>query len=145
MLQVLENKGIKPTPFEVSNDINKGYLKRCAEDNTSIGSEIVDKFLKAFSDVDARWLITGIRHNESESERNVSDSDAYKMFLEYKAAKKEYEQALLAIVKEKDGRISDKDERIKDKEYIISLLKSSQKSPESTLPPKEPSPVHKAH
>lgn len=60
MLEFLKKKGIKPTPWEVENEISKGYLQKAALSGGSIGSEIVDKFLKRFKgEVDPYWLITG--------------------------------------------------------------------------------------
>lgn len=59
ILRILQERGIKPTPFEESQDISRGYLKRAADNGTGIGSEIVEKILLKFGDVDAYWLITG--------------------------------------------------------------------------------------
>lgn len=59
ILQILKEKGITRTPFEEEHDISRGYLKRAAEKGTGIGSEIVEKILLKYEDVDAYWLITG--------------------------------------------------------------------------------------
>jgi hypothetical protein len=58
ILQILKEKGIKPTPFEERKEISRGYLDRAAKKGTGIGSEIVEILLE-FPDVDAYWIITG--------------------------------------------------------------------------------------
>jgi hypothetical protein len=79
ILKVLKDKGIKPTPFELSKDISRGYLKRAAESGTGIGSEIVEKILLEFSDIDSYWLITGkelSRNTDKNIQPQQNDSEA---------------------------------------------------------------------
>lgn len=71
ILKILKEKKIKPTPFEDGIDISRGYIKRAAENNTGLGSEIVEKILLKFPDIDAYWLITGIYLSRNTDENST--------------------------------------------------------------------------
>lgn len=59
ILQILKEKKIKPTPFEETKGISRGYLKKAADTGTGLGIEIVEKILLEYPDIDPIWLITG--------------------------------------------------------------------------------------
>lgn len=71
ILEILKEKKIKPTPFEDEIDISRGYIKRAAENSTGLGSEIVEKILLKFPDINAFWLITGI-HLSINTDENLT-------------------------------------------------------------------------
>lgn len=58
MLEILKEKRIAPTNWEKANGISKGYIKSATEAGRTFGLDIVEKFLLAFPEVDANWLIT---------------------------------------------------------------------------------------
>lgn len=60
ILEILKEKKIKPTPLEEELKISRGYINRAAENNTGLGSDIVEKILLKFPDINAYWLITGV-------------------------------------------------------------------------------------
>lgn len=126
MLQVLEEKGVTVTPFEVQQGISKGYIKRCAEKDTSVGSEILDKFLKAIPGINPYWLITGEGEGRIDVKPVTSEfSEAMSML---KELQQNYIQSLEETVKDLRGAVADLRSSVADKARIISLIESSQGS-----------------
>lgn len=55
----IENKGLKHTPIEKALGLSNGYLGKMKLRKASIGSEIIEKIVSYFPDLNINWLITG--------------------------------------------------------------------------------------
>lgn len=57
--QYLQFKQLSPYTFERSCGIANGYLKKQIKGKGSIGSEILEKIVRRYSDLSLTWLVTG--------------------------------------------------------------------------------------
>lgn len=55
----LESKGLKHTPLEKELGLSNGYLGKMKARKASIGSNVVEKIISFFPDLDINWLLTG--------------------------------------------------------------------------------------
>lgn len=58
--QFLEFKKLKHTPIEKEIGLSNGYLGKMLTRKASIGSEVIEKIVYHFPDLNLRWLITGV-------------------------------------------------------------------------------------
>lgn len=71
LLQYLDYKGIKPTPFEAKADLSNGYLGKQLKRNANLGEEIINKIIDNCPDLSIEWLIRGKLPMIKESNLNV--------------------------------------------------------------------------
>ena len=55
----LEKKGLKHTPIEKEIGLSNGYLGKMKARKASIGSDVIEKIVSMFPDLNTDWLITG--------------------------------------------------------------------------------------
>lgn len=68
LFQYFDYKGIKYTPVERELGLSNGYLGKMRARGASIGSEIIEKIVLNYPDINPEWLLTGagqmIRNSE---------------------------------------------------------------------------------
>lgn len=68
LFQYFDYKGIKYTPVERELGLSNGYLGKMRARGASIGSEIIEKIVLYYPDINPEWLLTGagqmIRNSE---------------------------------------------------------------------------------
>jgi hypothetical protein len=108
---------------------------RLGKSTGRLGVDVVEKFLRMFPEANPRWVILG-EGEMTITGKNSSDADAYKMFLDYKEAQRNYEQSLKDIINEKERLINEKERLINEKQNIvnekertISILLEAKSSP----------------
>ncbi|WP_264537681.1 helix-turn-helix transcriptional regulator [Flavobacterium sp. N1736] len=57
--QYLDNKGIKPAPFEIVSGLSNGYLGTQLKRRGNLGEEILNKIIDNCLDLNPVWLLTG--------------------------------------------------------------------------------------
>lgn len=55
----LDNQGLKHTPIEKELGFSNGYLGKMKSRNASIGSDVIEKIVSYFPDLNVEWLIMG--------------------------------------------------------------------------------------
>ena len=58
-LQFIENKGLTLHKVERELGLSNGYLGKQRDRKGSIGSDIIEKIVEHYPDLDVRWLLTG--------------------------------------------------------------------------------------
>lgn len=59
LVQVLRYKKVSISQADTLLDVGNGYIGKQLKKNGSVNSDIVELFLKTYSDVNAEWLLTG--------------------------------------------------------------------------------------
>jgi len=57
--EFIDLKGLKPTPLEKELGLSNGYLGKMLKRQSSIGSDIIEKIVVFFPDLNVNWLIIG--------------------------------------------------------------------------------------
>lgn len=60
LFEYMYDKKIRPSHFEKQADLANGYLSTQKRRNGNLGEDALLKILKAYPDIDANWLITGV-------------------------------------------------------------------------------------
>ena len=58
-LQYIENKGLKLAQVERDLGFSNGYLGKQRDRKASIGSNVIEKIVSAYPDLNIQWFITG--------------------------------------------------------------------------------------
>jgi len=58
-IEYLTFKGLKPTHIEKTLGFSNGYLGKMRNNKASIGSDVLEKILYSFPDINSEWLLTG--------------------------------------------------------------------------------------
>lgn len=68
LFEYLKHHGLTPYTFEQRCGIANGYLKKQSRGKGSVGSEILEKIIDRYRDIDPEWLLTGrgkmLRNND---------------------------------------------------------------------------------
>lgn len=69
LVEYIKFKNISFNKFDESIGASTGYISRMANNNSSIGSDIIERIVKIYPDLNLIWLITGkedmtIRHRD---------------------------------------------------------------------------------
>lgn len=67
----LKHKKIKYTEVEKKTGLATSYLSKQINNQGSIGSDILEKICRAYPDLNAAWLITGLGHYEAVQNENA--------------------------------------------------------------------------
>lgn len=57
--QYIEAKGVSYYAFENSIDVSRGSISKAVKDSKSIGSNVLEKILSVYPDLNPSWLLTG--------------------------------------------------------------------------------------
>jgi transcriptional regulator with XRE-family HTH domain len=55
----IETKGLSLNKLSMQIGVSNSYFSKMVRNNASIGSDILEKILRAFPDLNAEWLLTG--------------------------------------------------------------------------------------
>src|SRR5690554_1338451 len=81
--QLIDYKGITLNKFSIQVGASNSYFNKVLKENSSIGSDRIERILRVFPEVNAEWLLTGqgeMLKNESEKqEENSSDKELIEM------------------------------------------------------------------
>ncbi len=118
--QFIEYKGISFNKFSIQLGLSNSYFSKMVRNNASIGSDILEKIVRTYPEIDANWLIGGkgnMLKTISNEQNIVNDSHA-----SYQIQSNRNFQQLL---KEKDKEI---DRLMK----IIEMLAGNKEPPEGS-------------
>ncbi len=59
LLIFIDNKGITPNKFGQMIEVSNAYLSKQKKNNANIGSQIIEKIVRIYPDINLDWLITG--------------------------------------------------------------------------------------
>ncbi len=59
LLKFIEYKEITVNKFSQIIDVSNSYFSKMVRNNASIGSNILEKIVRTFPEIDANWLLTG--------------------------------------------------------------------------------------
>lgn len=71
----LESKNLRHTPVEKELGLSNGYLGKMKSRKASIGSDIIEKIVSFFPDLNINWLVTG-KGDMLNDEKSGSDTNA---------------------------------------------------------------------
>lgn len=100
--------GISARQFDISIGASNGYTLRMSKNKASIGSDVLERILKAYPDLNVVWLLTGEGHMlKSQQEKEILDFEnlpeskqrEIERIIEKKIQEKQKEQ-LKSIIKE---------------------------------------------
>jgi hypothetical protein len=131
----LDEKGVNYANVEKFLGISNGYLGKMRGRQASIGSDIIEKIVHKYPELNPAWLISGEGNmlrkknleNESVDEQNLNFT--IKLRKLYNSRRKHYRKInhICLICQEKDKRIEDLKNHIQKLELIINEYLISQK------------------
>lgn len=77
----LKNKGIALSKADVALGVGNGYIGKQLKSGGSVNSDIIEKILNIYSDINPLWLVTGIGDMMDDMNKNFylqSELDKYK-------------------------------------------------------------------
>lgn len=86
ILKFIDYKGISKNKFSEKIGLSNSYMSKMVANNGNIGSQIIEKIVRIYPELDARWLLTGEgnmiinqdnKQNQNEPEMNC-DNCPYK-------------------------------------------------------------------
>lgn len=116
LYQYLELKHLIPYNFERNCGLANGYLHKQSKGRGGIGSEIIEKIHRKYSDLSLSWLITG--------SGMILTNSVYRINENMEEERVEYltDEGTVRLLKEK---IQILENALADKEKIIRLLESA--------------------
>jgi len=74
----IKEKGLKPTPLERDLGLSNGYIGKMLKRKSSIGSDVLEKIVYHFPDLNPNWLLSGkgemiIKTKSTENVTNLSE------------------------------------------------------------------------
>lgn len=133
----LEIKGLKHTPVEKQLGLSNGYLGKMKTRKASIGSDIIEKIISNFTDLNLDWLITGKGNPIKSSYDSVSINNQGKGMSNTSAIKGDVvtgqkstvtqtaSQDYLSKIEYLEKLLAEKNELLKAKDDIITLLRDT--------------------
>ncbi|MGV8136916.1 MAG: hypothetical protein AB2L20_17030 [Mangrovibacterium sp.] len=136
-------KGISINKFSTQVGVSNSYFTKMRKNNASVGSDIIEKILRIYPELNAEWLLTGTgdilkatketRHKEdtgiaTERELQHSSSESREALQELCLCCKERERiidALKTALNAKQGEINALLQSLEDKERLIKFLTKS--------------------
>jgi len=92
LLQFIEIQNISINKFAQKIEVSNAYFAKQKKNNANIGSQIIEKIVREYKDLNLEWLITGegqmIKNNEPIIE-NKSQTDCYLLIEKIKSLEKE--------------------------------------------------------
>ena len=110
----IKETGMSARQFDLSIGASNGYTLRMSKNSASIGSDVIERILKKYPDLNVVWLLTGEGHMlKSQEEKEILDFDKLpkakqleiERIIEEKIQEKQKEQ-LRSIIKEVAGSLS---------------------------------------
>lgn len=59
LIQFVQYTGLSARQFDLSIGVSNGYTLRMQKNNASIGSDVLEKILEVYPQLDVVWLLTG--------------------------------------------------------------------------------------
>lgn len=59
IMQLVSSLNMSARQFDISIDAANGYILRMQKNNASVGSDVIERIVKAYPQVNLVWLITG--------------------------------------------------------------------------------------
>ena len=59
IMKVIKHLGISARQFDISIGTANGYILRMEKNNASVGSDVIERIVKTYPQVNLVWLITG--------------------------------------------------------------------------------------
>ena len=113
----IAERNLNPYAFEKRCEVSNGYLMKQRKGKGSIGSDIIEKIHRHFSDLSLIWLLTG------DGPMLTNDFDT-STGLVLREGKPEYSRD--AVIRGLNERISLLERSLADKEKIIQLMERNQ-------------------
>lgn len=82
IVQLLDAMHLSARQFDISIGTANGYTLRMQKNNASVGSDVIERIIKEYPQVNLVWLITGkgdmfISETDSKSVRTKAEIEAY--------------------------------------------------------------------
>lgn len=72
----IKEAGMSARQFDLSIGASNGYTLRMSKNRASIGSDVIEKILRTYPDLNVVWLLTGEGHMlKSQEEEEILDFD----------------------------------------------------------------------
>lgn len=121
-IEYLDAKGLRITPIEKQLGFSNGYLGKMRNRKASVGSEVLEKIVCMFPDMNVEWLITG---KGEMLKPGLDDEKPPPEKVEYLEREIEIINNLNTFLKE---QVEHKDKQIDRLTHIIELLENDLKT-----------------
>jgi hypothetical protein len=76
LMLFIKEAGMSARQFDLSIGASNGYTLRMSKNRASIGSDVIEKILRTYPDLNVVWLLTGEGHMlKSQEEEEILDFD----------------------------------------------------------------------
>lgn len=80
IIKVIEYLNLSARQFDISIGTGNGYILRMKKNNASVGSDVIERIIEVYPQINLVWLITGkgsmlIQNNHTEIKKSVEIED----------------------------------------------------------------------
>ena len=113
----IDHKGMSMRQFDLSVSASDGYIQRTYKNSSSVGSDLIEKIIATYTDLNPYWLVTGkgemLKEIESENhafEETAADyeKDLFELTLLKYLDKPRIQDKIKNIMKDEEGEESDR-------------------------------------